>query len=579
MKQHALRDPLPYLAAMLFAAVVLTGCTSDPSADLIIHNAAIYTVDADRPMAEAVAIAGGRIVAIGSDEVVMALQGDHTELIDAGGNFTMPGFIEGHGHFSGLGSSLQNLNFLTTKTWKDIVAAVAEKAAQSEPGEWITGRGWHQEKWVDTLARSVLGYPYHDALSAVSPNNPVMLSHASGHGLMAKARAMEIAGVTTETPNPSGGNIVRDENGDAIGVFEENAMQIIREAYRQYTATLSEEDLTEQWYQGIELAEEECLKKGVTSFHDAGSSLQTMKRFQQLAEAGELDLRLYAMIRHEYDYLKDKLDGYPVIDAGDGFFTCRAVKLTIDGALGSYGAWLLEEYDDNQDFYGQNVNSIEEMRNIAELCAGHDLQFCTHAIGDRANREALDVYEGVFNAHPEKQDWRWRIEHAQHIHPDDIPRFGELGVIASMQGIHCTSDAPFVVKRLGEQRAQEGAYAWRSLLESGAVVTNGTDAPVEDVDPVASFYATVTRKRADSGMAFFPEQCMTRAEAIYSYTMANAFAAFEEDQKGSLTEGKYGDIVILSNDLINCADSEILETIVLLTVVDGKVKFRSELFQ
>ncbi|MDX1479390.1 MAG: amidohydrolase, partial [Saprospiraceae bacterium] len=559
----------PYRACLWLLALaccVVSACSTQQTAELIIFNANIYTVDPLQPDAQAIAIADGRVLALGDDSEILALQDAGTEVIDAGGNFVMTGFIEGHGHFTGLGSSLQNLNFLTTKTWQDIVAAVAEKAAEADPGEWIIGRGWHQEKWVDTLARSVLGYPYHNALSAVSPDNPVMLSHASGHGLMANAKAMEIAGVTTETPNPSGGNIVRDENGEAIGVFEENAMSIIREAYRQYTATLSEEELTQQWYEGIALAEEECLRKGVTSFQDAGSSIHTMERLEELAENGELDVRLYAMIRHEYEYLKDRLDGYPVVDAGDGFFTCRAVKLTIDGALGSYGAWLLEDYDDNPDFYGQNVNSIEEMQNLAELCIENEMQFCTHAIGDRANREALDVYQATFTDHPDKSDLRWRIEHAQHLAVEDIPRFGELGVIASMQGIHCTSDAPFVVKRLGEQRAREGAYAWRSLLASGAVVTNGTDAPVEDVDPIASYYATVTRKRADTGMEFFPEQRMTREEAIYSYTMANAFAAFEEDQKGSLETGKYGDLVILSNDLINCSDEEILETQVLLTV-------------
>ena len=235
------------------------------------------------------------------------------------------------------------------------------------------------------------------------------------------------------------------------------------------------------------------------------------------------------MIRHEYEFLYDKLDGYPVIDAGDGFFTCRAVKLSIDGALGSYGAWLLEPYSDNPGFYGQNTKSIEELNALAGLCLENDMQFCVHAIGDRANREVLDAYELQFNETDKTgSELRWRIEHSQHLHPDDIPRFGELGVIAAMQGIHCTSDAPFVEKRLGTQRAKDGAYVWQSLLKTGAVVTNGTDAPVEDVDPMESFYATVTRKRADTGFEFYTDQAMSREEAIYSYTMANAYAAFEE---------------------------------------------------
>ena len=564
------------LPGVLFC-LILAGCQPDiPAPELILHHAQVYTVDAEGTVAEAVAITDDRIVAVGSNDEILAMADDATERIDAQGGFLMPGFIEGHGHFSGLGSSLQNLNFLKSQSWQEVIDAVAEQAKESEPGEWIIGRGWHQEKWRETPNRNVLGYPYHDELSAVSPDNPVMLSHASGHGLFANQTAMRAAGVTAETANPSGGNIVRGDNGEAIGVFEENAMGIVRDAYRQYTNTLSADDLVKQWYDGIALAEQECLRKGVTSFHDAGGSLIEMDRYAGMAETGELDVRLYAMIRHSFEYLHDKLDGYPKIGLGNDFFTCRAVKLTIDGALGSYGAWLLESYDDNPNFFGQNVNSIEEMTNIATLCIENDMQFCTHSIGDRANREALNVYEKSFADFPEKEDLRWRIEHAQHIHPDDIPRFGTLGVIASMQGIHCTSDAPFVEKRLGEERARTGAYPWRSLLESGAIVTNGTDAPVEDVDPIESFYATVTRKRADTDLAFFPEQRMTRAEAIYSYTMANAIAAFEEDIKGSIEKGKYADLVLLSNDLINCGDGDILDTEILMTIVGGEIKWRGE---
>ncbi len=542
-------------------------------ADAVITNGLIYTVNPDAPWAQSIAIKGGRIMTIGSNDEVQELIGPQTKLIDAENNFVMPGFIEGHGHFGGLGSSLQNLNFLKSRSWQVIVDAVQEKVKESEPGEWIVGRGWHQEKWADTLMQNVLGYPYHDALSAISPENPVMLIHASGHGLMANARAMQKAGITSESPNPSGGNIVRDMNGEAIGVFEENAMGAIRDAYREYTTTLSEADLEAQWYEGVILAETECLINGVTSFQDAGSSLNDLKKYKQLAEDGELDVRLWAMIRHTYAYLNDKLDGYPVIDAGDGYFTSRAIKLSIDGALGSYGAWLLEPYDDKPGAYGQNTSSIEELRKLAGLCTKYHLQLCVHAIGDRANREVLDAYEQSFHsitANPE--EFRWRIEHAQHLHPDDIPRFAKYGIIAAMQGIHCTSDAPFVEKRLGTQRAQHGAYVWQSLLKSGAVVTNGTDAPVEDVNPIESFYATVTRKRADSGMEFFTEQVMSREEAIYSYTMANAYAAFEEASKGSLETGKYADIIILSEDLMRCKEDEILSTEVLLTMVGGKIK-------
>jgi len=282
------------------------------------------------------------------------------------------------------------------------------------------------------------------------------------------------------------------------------------------------------------------------------------------------------MVRHPYPTLKQKLPGYPIIGAGNGFFTCRAIKSELDGALGAYGAWLLDPYNDKPGFTGQNTTSMEEVRRIADLALEYNMQLCVHTIGDRANRELLNLFEQVFSGNPQAGDLRWRSEHAQHIDPADISRFAKLGVIAAMQGIHCTSDAPFVEKRLGFARARDGAYPWRSLLDAGVVVGNGTDAPVEDVSALESFYASVTRKRADSNVAFFPEQCMTREEAIYSYTMANAFAAFEEKEKGSLEVGKYADMVVLSNDLLSCPDEEILNTKVMMTIVGGQIKYTAE---
>lgn len=566
------------IAVCMAMLTILGACgpSQEEKADLVLFNGNIYTVDKSNPTAQAIAIKGDRILLVGSDEAAKALAHDKTEFIDLKGQFAMPGFIEGHGHFGGLGSSLINLNFLQSKNWEEIVQAVAERAKTAQPGEWIIGRGWHQEKWDQTPQRQVLGYPYHDELSAVSPNNPVMLSHASGHSLFANAKAMEIAGITAETPNPVGGEIVRDSRGEAIGVFEERAMRPIYEAYQAYLNTLSPEAKQQQWRKGIELAQQDCLKKGITSFQDAGSKFDEIEKFKAMAENGELDLRLWMMVRHSYEEMKDKLSGFPVINAGNHFFTSRAIKTELDGALGAYGAWLLAPYNDKKDFMGQNTTPVAEVKNIAALAMQHGMQMCVHAIGDRANRETLDICEAVFAQHPDKKDLRWRIEHAQHLDPADIPRFKQLGVIAAMQGIHCTSDAPFVVKRLGEERSRTGAYPWRSLLDAGAVINNGTDAPVEDVDPLPSFYASVTRRRADTGLVFFPEQKMTREEAIYSYTMANAFSAFEENDKGSLTKGKLADIVVLSNDLLKCPDEEILKTKVVMTMVGGRVKYRGE---
>ncbi len=560
----------------LLASLLLSACQSEPekTADLILVNGNIYTVEEDQPRAEALAVKGDRIMRVGSNEEIETLKGESTEVIDLQGRFTMPGFIEGHGHFQGVGRMLMNLNFLRAESWEEIVAAVGEAAKEAEPGEWIIGRGWHQEKWTSTPDRNVLGYPYHDDLSALTPENPVLLRHASGHALFANAKAMEMAGITSETPDPVGGEIVRDSRGNAIGVFEENAEGLIDQIYAEYRSKMTPEDIKNEWLRANKLAQQECLAKGVTSFQDAGSSYQDIEWFRELAAQGELDLRLWVMLRHSYDRMKDNMDGFPILNEGNYFFTSRAIKAAVDGALGSYGAWLLEPYEDKAGFSGQNTTTVEELKQIAQLAIENDMQYCIHAIGDRANREVLDIFEEAFNAHPDKEDLRWRIEHSQHLHPDDIPRFADLDVIAAMQAIHCTSDAPFVVKRLGEKRAREGAYPWRSLLDAGAVVTNGTDAPVEDVSPVESYYATVTRKRPGNDMAFFPEQAMTREEAIYSYTMANAYAGFEEDLKGSLKESKLADIVVLSNDLTECAEADILNTKVLMTIVGGEVKYQ-----
>jgi len=295
-------------------------------------------------------------------------------------------------------------------------------------------------------------------------------------------------------------------------------------------------------------------------------------RYTRLAKEGKLDLRLWAMLRHSFKEMRGNLGGFPILNTGNHFFTCKAIKTEVDGALGSYGAWLLKPYNDKPEFHGQNTTTIDEVTNIAVLAENHNMQLCVHAIGDRANREVIDIFENIFKNNAEKKDRRWRIEHAQHLHPEDIPRFKSLGIIASMQGIHCTSDAPFVVDRLGEQRAREGAYPWRSLLDNGVLIANGTDAPVEDVDPIESFYASVTRKRVDTGFEFFAEQKMTRQEGLYSYTLGNAFAAFEENEKGSLEVGKLADVVVLSQDLLNCKDEDIMKTKVVYTIVGGEIK-------
>lgn len=563
---------LNILLLIILLALLSTSCEDKKQslADMIIYSEQIYT-GTDDTSPQAVIIADGVIMALTDRASSEAYIGDDTEVIDAQGSFVMPGIIEGHGHFSGLGEFLMNLNFLKARSWDEIVGMVADKVEQSEPGEWIIGRGWHQEKWMEPVEDHVHGYPKHFDLSAISPDNPVLLDHASGHGIFVNQKAMELAGINAETPNPAGGRIVRDDSGQAIGVFEENAEEIIKHFYHEYLETLSEEDRISQWYEGVELAQDECFKKGITSFQDAGSQFAEINRYKELAEDGNMRIRLWAMIREPISELPQDLSGYRMTGVGDNHFTCGALKVALDGALGSFGAWLLESYSDKADFYGQNTTTIEDITSMGRIALANNMQFCVHAIGDRANRETLDIIELL--APNKSDDLRWRIEHSQHLHPDDIGRFAELGVIPSMQGIHCTSDAPYVEKRLGKQRAQEGAYNWRAIIDSGAVVTNGTDAPVEDVNPIESFYASVTRKRADNGMEFFTENSMTRVEALKSYTYNNAYAAFEEDIKGTIEVGKLADFTILSENWLTCSDEAILNTEVKYTIVGGEVMY------
>lgn len=570
----------PFLWFLIAIGGLAYACTQNNAAtekiaDLVLFNASIYPVSGPAIENGAIVIQQGKIVTLGKSEEIMADWGANAlDQRDCAGAFIMPGFIEGHGHFSGMGYGLIRLDLMDTKSWQEIVDSVAKKVSKVKPGEWIIGGGWHQEKWTTPLMNSVNGYPFHDALSTISPDNPVLLRHASGHALFGNEAAMRAANITLETPDPPGGHIVRDASGKAIGVFEERAMASINEAYQNYLSTLSEQEKHDEWFYAISKAQEHCLQYGITTFQDAGSLYAEISRYDGLAKHDSLNVRLWVMLRHSYEVLKEKgLDGFPIIRSGSDMFTCRAIKSEVDGALGSYGAWLLKPYDDLPGKFGQNTTSIYDVKGIADLAIAHDMQLCVHAIGDRANRQVLDIFEGVLSQTPDGYEKRWRIEHAQHLSPDDIPRFKEMGVIASMQGIHCTSDAPFVVKRLGEERARTGAYAWRSLLDKGVIIANGTDVPVERIDPFANFYASVTRKRIDNGMVFFNEQAMTREEAIYSYTLGNAYAGFEEDIKGSLEPGKWADLVVLSNNLMTCPEDSIPMTKTLMTVVGGNIKF------
>jgi len=566
--------PPPAIALLVGIMVLFTACdtTNDPAAseqtaDLALINGRVITVDDNHPEAEAIAISGNEILAVGTTENIQGLIGDGTEVIELDGRLAIPGFIEGHGHFLGVGETQLQLNLRDVNNWADIVAMVEEAAAEAEEGDVIMGRGWHQEDWDERPDPTIDGLPVHDALSAASPNNPVVLTHASGHMRFANAEAMRIAEITADTPDPEGGEIVRDADGNATGVFRQNAQGLLSPATERWDPEVSEL---------AEMAAQEALSKGVTSMHDAGTPFSRLAELRDLAEAGNLDMRLWMMARDSNEALRDNLADFRVTRLGEDRLTIGGVKKAIDGALGTHGAWMLDPYADRDAHAGFNTTSMDELEEAARLALEHDYQMAIHAIGDRGNRETLDLYERLFGEEDvDGGELRWRIEHAQHLHPDDIARFAELGVTASMQGIHATSDGPWVPQRVGEERAREGAYVWRSLLDSGALVTNGTDAPVEDIDPIASYYATVTRHMADS-TNFFEEQALSREEALRTYTINNAIAVFEDDIKGSLTPGKLADLVVLSEDILAIDARDIPNAQVDLTILGGAVVYERD---
>jgi len=539
--------------------------------DLVIVNGNIITVDAAQPRAEAVAVRGGLILAVGNSADMMALKGPGTESLDLAGATLIPGFIEAHAHLLYLGRALQELKLAKAATFSEVVAMVAQAAQDKPPGEWIIGSGWHQEKWREAPEPAVEGYPTHDALSRVSPDNPVLLYHASGHAALVNARAMQLAGLEADAPAPAGGRILHDTQGRPTGVLLDAAIAPVRQAAERAQQEADPRRREIRTRQTAALAVEHALSKGVTSFQDAGSSFATIDVLAKMARQKELRMRLWVMINESNANLEKRLSDYRIEDAG-GRLTVRAVKRFMDGALGSRTAWLLAPYTDAPDQMGLNVTPPEVIADTARIVRDHGFQLCVHAIGDRANRETLDIFEAALVNRGLPSDLRWRIEHAQHLNPEDSPRFGALGVIASMQPVHATSDGPWVETRIGPRRAAAGAYVWRTLRDTDAVIAIGTDAPVEDVDPIANYYAAVTRRLPD-GTRFYPEQKMTRVEALQAYTLDNAYAAFEENMKGSVTPGKYADFTVLSQDITTVDEAQILNTRVLFTIVGGRIEY------
>jgi predicted amidohydrolase YtcJ len=557
---------------LLLLIPIVFACSTSQPADLIIKGGTIYTSNENQPTVEAVAVVADTIVYAGDLAGLKPFEGKNTKVIDLKGRTMTAGFIESHGHIMGLGYSEMNLDLTTIQNYDEMVAKVKEAIVKAEPGQWIIGWGWHQDKWNKKPAKLVKGFQTHELLSEVSPNNPVMLAHASGHAIFVNAKAMSLAGVNQlsieqfKKDMGEGGEIIKDELGNPTGIFNERAQQLIR--------ALVPTDSKETRTKALSLAMAACLKNGITTFHDAGSDSSAIALFSEFKKENKLDVRLYVMLRQaNKSYLYNWYKKGPQIDKQ---LTIRSIKLYSDGALGSRGAWLLEPYSDQPTSVGMATMSMDTVLKISHEGLKYGFQVCTHAIGDRANKEVLDRYETAFNENPEKaRDARFRIEHAQHLNPTDIPRFGKLGVIPAMQAIHLSSDRPWAINRLGDKRIQEGAYMWQSLIRTGATVVNGTDVPVEPINPIASFYASVSRKtlKGEPEGGYEPNEKMTREQALKAYTLNAAFAGFQEKTKGSIEKGKLADFTIFSQDIMKAEETALLKTEVIATIVGGKVMF------
>ena len=575
------------IAAVAFTAAAFAASAPVPGfpptlqpADLVLHDATIATLDPLQPGAQALAIRDGRILAVGDDESISHYIGKRTKVLDLHGAFVTPGFIEGHGHLLDTGESLMQINVGKAANWDGVVAMVKAAVAKARPGEWIVGYGWLESKWDRAPQPNLDGLPLPASLDAVSPNNPVLLNTASFHGLYANALALKLAGITDQTPDPAGGTIVRDAKGHAIGMLKDTAADPVYAAYRKYLKGLPPSEQAARREKALQLAVQNEISKGITSFVDQGESFETIDWLkQQVAKGvanGSFPLRLYVYVGvTDVASLDKNLAKYKTIGYADNHFTVRGVGEDVsDGALGTRSAWFLKPYGDAPGITGKNVTPMADLAEIARIAARDGFQVSIHAIGDRANREVLDMYQKIFEEDPAAHALRFRVEHAQHLNPADIPRFAGMGVIASMQSIHTCSDAPMVVPRLGEQRAKEGAYVWKKLIDSGAMVLDGTDTPVEDTNPIPVFYCGVTRAYDHGRKTFFPDEAKTRMQELKSYTWNNAYAMFEDHELGSLTPGKLADIDVFSGDLLKMPANDILRTRVLYTIIGGKVVYQ-----
>lgn len=549
-------------------------------ADLILRGGNVITMDEGWTKAEAVAVKGPRIAFVGSDRRVEAFRGPETRVVELRGATILPGLTDSHAHLMGTGRLASRIDLLGSTTYRELLDAVAAAVDRAEPGEWILGRGWHQEKWTDAPSTTVRGFPTHEELDAIAPDNPVSVRHASGHGRLVNSRALEAAGITAETPDPPGGEILHLPDGTPSGMLLEEAENLVEDAYRAWLERLSPEERRAADRRALQEGIDEFLRNGVTEVHTPaadsrrGESLAEIELYREAAEAGNLRMRVWTMVNAS-DATDESLPRLRAVAEGDERLTVRAIKAYADGALGSRGALMLEPYADDTT-RGEEVSSPAELRRVTELALEHGYQAAIHAIGDAANRRVLDVYEAAFEANPRAaRGARFRIEHAQILHPADVERFADLRVTASMQGVHAISDGPWTPDRLGTARSDERAYVFRELWDAGVLVINGTDAPVERVNPWPSVAGMATGLMPGSGI-FNPGHQLTRAEALAAYTINPARAALETDRRGSLEVGKLADITVVDGDPLTVPDEELPGLRTLMTVVGGVVEYEAQ---
>ncbi len=553
------------IAATVF--LFFTSCSpggGPARADVVFLNGVIYTVDNQFTVVEAVAVKDEKFIAIGINEEILALAGENTRQVDLAGRAVVPGLVDAHAHMMMYALGLDQINAMGAVSVEAVAEMVAARATQLEPGEWILGHGWDSNDWPG------MAFPTRAILDEAAPENPVCLSKQDGHASWLNSAALRIAGIDRDTPDTPGGRIVHDSAGEPTGILVDTAIDLVDRHIPEATFEKKKELLTK--------AVQEWLAVGLVGIHDMGGGEDNAEVVKALIDENAFPFRIYYSYNNTIDNLDQLLAAGPV-EYGEGRLVIRSIKAFIDGSLGSHSAALLEPFEGRPGDTGLQVMSREELAQLGERCLNSGFQLTTHACGDRGARIILDAYEDALSRVP-ADDHRFRMEHAQMVHPTDIPRFASLGVIPSMQPTHCTSDHPWVIELVGQERAAY-LYAWRSMLDAGAYVPCGSDFPVEDINPMLGIYAAVTRQHPDGTPenGYSPEQRMTREEVLKGFTIWAAKAAFQEDWLGSIEPGKRADLVVLDRDIMKVPPLEIIGTKVLLTILDGEVVYTSDLEQ